>query len=515
VYLSVETMLNLAALLLVISLGCSMLVPSEPGWSDDDDVFFLGSATAAPSVFAAEVLPVTYLLLAAGALAITIFMLQRNERFRYRDESHDVFELRMRLRRVPTAGEITAERQRLEALRARGRYIRRFGFSPVSDDDDGFSPLSGDEQDPPPTPDYAPGHAPEDHPELYPELTAVTDGEQDPSVVRVSYLPVQPTIPAGHRTWWTSSSSNPANADRVAAATAAATAAALPRRVRAARRSALSIALMFLLTMAVPGDAAIVQNGADTAPSFGLVYGLMALVAALATALVFVMFQRKLPLDDGAMRCWICDRTGHVKSNCPERVVTSNGPPKVKKQRVRGPTVYIEGVHARCELMVDGVRCDKHHLRRDCEEQPDIVLLPRILSCSPGRCPVQPPMAVTVDVHPRPHIVEKIVWIESPYSAANVQFLKSHYARWCSDRNCWYMLAASSAATHRNLDAVLERFGRCSEPSRTDDGKFKKSTCTKPCYMSARTRKPSHGRRAQAAQPGVAGRSRRLHHCIY
>ena len=54
VYLSVETVLNIAALLLVISLGCSMLVPSEPGWSDDDDVFFLGSATAAPAVFEAE-----------------------------------------------------------------------------------------------------------------------------------------------------------------------------------------------------------------------------------------------------------------------------------------------------------------------------------------------------------------------------------------------------------------------------------------------------------------------------
>jgi hypothetical protein len=89
----------------------------------------------------------------------------------------------------------------------------------------------------------------------------------------------------------------------------------------------------------------------------------------------------------------------------------------------------------------------------------------------------QPPMAVVVDVN------EKIVWIESPYNAANVQFLKSHYARWCSDRNCWYMLAASSAAANRNLDAVLERFGRCSEPSRTDAGKFKKSTCTKPCYV--------------------------------
>jgi hypothetical protein len=207
--------------------------------------------------------------------------------------------------------------------------------------------------------------------------------------------------------------------------------------------------------------------------------------------------------------------------------------------------------------MVDGKRCNKHHLRRDCEEQPDtcagdrlsfpltigtIVLTPAqtakltteqrravvsaveisfpprlrsqsedemmgklnvwaenpeildvafdtgatpsmVLSIPSGQpaqtrevvaiqSTEQPPMAVEVDVN------EKIVWIESPY----VKFLKSHYARWCSDRNCWYMLAASSAAASRNLDAVLERFDRCSEPSRTDAGKFKKSKCTKPCY---------------------------------
>jgi len=36
---------------------------------------------------------------------------------------------------------------------------------------------------------------------------------------------------------------------------------ATPRSIRAARRSAMPIALMFLITMAVPGDAAILQNG--------------------------------------------------------------------------------------------------------------------------------------------------------------------------------------------------------------------------------------------------------------
>jgi hypothetical protein len=54
---------------------------------------------------------------------------------------------------------------------------------------------------------------------------------------------------------------------------------------------------MFLLTMAVPGDAAIVQDGAvlRLQPSFGLVYCLVALVVALSAALVFVLFRREPP----------------------------------------------------------------------------------------------------------------------------------------------------------------------------------------------------------------------------
>jgi E1A/CREB-binding protein len=45
-------------------------------------------------------------------------MLQRNEGFRYSDESHEVFNLRMRLGHPPTEGEITTELQRLERLRS-------------------------------------------------------------------------------------------------------------------------------------------------------------------------------------------------------------------------------------------------------------------------------------------------------------------------------------------------------------------------------------------------------------
>jgi hypothetical protein len=111
----------------------------------------------------------------------------------------------------------------------------------------------------------------------------------------------------------------------------------------------------------------------------------------------------------------------------------------------------------------------------------------------------QPPMAVTVDVNET-----DIVWIQSPYSAANVRFLKSHHARWCSDRNCWYMLATLSG-----LDAVLERFDSCGEPSRTDAGKFKKSMCTRSLATYVR---PRH--RAPAATPGVAGHRRRPSHCF-
>ena len=45
-------------------------------------------------------------------------MLQRNEGFRYSDESREVFNLRVRLGQPPTEGEITTELRRLECLRA-------------------------------------------------------------------------------------------------------------------------------------------------------------------------------------------------------------------------------------------------------------------------------------------------------------------------------------------------------------------------------------------------------------
>jgi hypothetical protein len=217
-----------------------------------------------------------------------------------------------------------------------------------------------------------------------------------------------------------------------------------------------------------------------------------------------------------------------------------------EEARVFGPTKYIVGVHTPCERIVNGKRCNKHHLRRDCEQQPvyagadgrlsfpltigtivltpvqtakltteqrravvlavehsfpsqlrsqsegemmdklnvwaenpdvldvafDTGATPSMVLSIPSRQPAQPreimtiqsteqpPMAVTVGVNET-----DIVWIQSPYSAANVRFLKSHHARWCSDRNCWYMMATSSG-----LDVVLERFDSCGEPSRTDAG---------------------------------------------
>jgi hypothetical protein len=51
-------------------------------------------------------------------------------------ETRDVHELRLRLHRFPTAGEVVAERQRLETLRARDRYIAQYGYSDVSDASD-------------------------------------------------------------------------------------------------------------------------------------------------------------------------------------------------------------------------------------------------------------------------------------------------------------------------------------------------------------------------------------------
>jgi hypothetical protein len=80
------------------------------------------------SVFAAEANPIAYVLLAVGALALTVFMLHQQERFRHRFESREIFLLRLRLNRAPTDREIEAERQRLYVL----RYTREHGYSPVS-----------------------------------------------------------------------------------------------------------------------------------------------------------------------------------------------------------------------------------------------------------------------------------------------------------------------------------------------------------------------------------------------
>jgi hypothetical protein len=90
-------------------------------------------------VFAAEVFPIAYLLLAAGTIALAVLMLHHQERFRYRFESHEVFSLRMRLNRTPTAREITAELQRLEAI----RYTREHEYSPASSPE--FSPVTPDQ----------------------------------------------------------------------------------------------------------------------------------------------------------------------------------------------------------------------------------------------------------------------------------------------------------------------------------------------------------------------------------
>jgi hypothetical protein len=85
------------------------------------------------SVFAAEVHPIAYLLLAAGALALTVFMLHLHRgREATAAELHrdlqNMLLLRQRLNRAPTDREIEAERQRLYVL----QYIQDHGYSPVS-----------------------------------------------------------------------------------------------------------------------------------------------------------------------------------------------------------------------------------------------------------------------------------------------------------------------------------------------------------------------------------------------
>jgi hypothetical protein len=264
------------------------------------------------SVFAAEVLPVAYLLLAAGALALTVFMLQRHERFRHRFESHEIFRLRMRLDRTPTEREITAELRRLERL----RYTRERGFSPESSRS--VSPVTPDASDAsdneqaPPTPDYVQGPntftdrvdnpmpehlqlefvarhrrhamsivgptinvndiaAARAHPTnampvpapLSPATVArqfqqaAADAldviaEVGPRVLHpVTYLPLRPTIHAGVRTCWTSSRNSPANADRVNAVPAP-----TPRSLRYSRRSAhLQLALLMCCVGEVQSSA--------------------------------------------------------------------------------------------------------------------------------------------------------------------------------------------------------------------------------------------------------------------
>jgi hypothetical protein len=71
-------------------------------------------------------------------------MLERNEGFRYSDESHEVYNLRIRLGHPPTEGEITTELQRLERRRSteeRGNdpgkqaSKRSPEYSPNTDDD--------------------------------------------------------------------------------------------------------------------------------------------------------------------------------------------------------------------------------------------------------------------------------------------------------------------------------------------------------------------------------------------
>jgi hypothetical protein len=344
------------------------------------------------SVFAAEVLPVTYLLLAAGALALTIFMLQRQERLRYRFESHEVFDLRMRLNRTPTAREIAAELQRLEIL----RWTREHGHSPVSSSE--FSPVTPDAPD-------------------------ASDDEQAGSV-----LPLRPTVHAGSRTCWTSSRGNPANADRVTVQIPT------PRSVRAARRSALPIALMFLLTMAIPGDAAIVQNGtvlilqpaiygsvltgaewnqlmrdfhADfyyyrSVGRIALIAPLLLLFAAVAVAAMRLYRAAAAPSSHitTTPRMAQQKRKKYGPKNLSHYrrkglLHAHTGADGTPKRKIYGPAIWSKGM-ALCSNVINGVRCNQEHLRRLCPPTfGPFQLGPFLPTTTPTDCPAPGPAPVS------------------------------------------------------------------------------------------------------------------------
>jgi hypothetical protein len=228
-------------------------------------------------------------------------MLHHQERFRHRFESHEVFSLRMRLNRTPTArarSEIKAEMQSLEAI----RYTRERGYPPATspelspvtpDQSPNIEPMSDDEHVPL-TPEYGPG--PNNSAErvnnpmpitLQTErargqassITGTTTDVNDATPARMQRLDhvdavpaappspaaVAPTNHAGIRTYWTSSRSNPANAGRLNAVPAPTP---TPRSLRHSRRSAhLQLALRMCCVDEVQSSAIVLNTTLPLLPT--------------------------------------------------------------------------------------------------------------------------------------------------------------------------------------------------------------------------------------------------------
>jgi hypothetical protein len=223
------------------------------------------------SVFANEVNPIVYWLLAAGAFALTVFMLhQHHGRVGTAAELNrdllGMFLLRQRLNRAPTEREIEAERQRLYVV----QYIQDHGFSPLS---------------PPPSQPASPTSV-VPVPPLPSEFSPVSDDEypyapepggDEPSPTRAQFIRAVTTIA---QTEAFIDDINAAEAERLAAMTVP-----TPRSLRYNRRSGhLQLALLMCCFGEVQSSAIVLST---SAPLYGplAMIACLVLIAALGAAL--------------------------------------------------------------------------------------------------------------------------------------------------------------------------------------------------------------------------------------
>jgi hypothetical protein len=196
-----------------------------------------------------------------------------------------------------------------------------------------------------------------------------------------------------------------------------------PRSIRAARRSAWPIALMFLLTMAVPGDETLVLQpalcgseltGAEWSQLARDVHadfyyyrnvGRVALAAPLlllfaAVAVAAMRLWEYCNRNDGTIiafmagTCAKCGGVGHQHAKCPtvdrgfeiemaqrkrKKYGLKNFPHYLRKKyhigadgmpmrKIYGPAIWSKGMEL-CSNVINGVRCNQEHLRRLCPSE--------------------------------------------------------------------------------------------------------------------------------------------------